>query len=186
MLESVCGLLKNTIETGGNVHTVSVNQSRLLLHSPDYVDNVAAIIKEYDIPPELIELEITETVFENGREDMIRIVRELKKLGVRVSMDDFGSGYSSLNVLKDVPFDVIKIDREFFAGTAENEEAGVILRNIIDMVNDLGKQVVCEGVEYEEQVELLRGMGCHCVQGYFYSRPLPAPDFIERYFKNHD
>lgn len=183
MLESVCALLKDTIEEGGSVHPVSVNQSRLLLHSPDYVENVASIINEYKIPPELIELEITETVFENGREDMIRIVGELKELGVRVSMDDFGSGYSSLNVLKDVPFDVIKIDREFFADTAENEEAGVILRKIVDMVNELGKQVVCEGVESAEQVELLKGMGCMCVQGYFYSKPIPAPEFIERYFR---
>ncbi len=183
MLESVCSLLKDTMEKGGKVHAVSVNQSRLLLHSPDYVENVTSIIKEYEIPPELIELEITETVFENGREDMIRIVGELKQLGVRVAMDDFGSGYSSLNVLKDVPFDVIKIDREFFAGAADNEEAGVILRKIVDMVNELGKQVVCEGVEYAEQVELLRNMGCSCVQGYFYSKPIPAPEFIERYYK---
>ncbi len=183
MLESVCAMLRNTIDEDGSVYPVSVNQSRLLLHSPDYVDNVAAIIKEYNIPYGLIELEITETVFENGRDDMIRIVGELKELGIRVSMDDFGSGYSSLNVLKDVPFDVIKIDREFFADTAENEEAGVILRKIVDMVNELGKQVVCEGVEYEEQVALLREMGCSCVQGYFYSKPVPAPEFIERYFR---
>ncbi|MCR4586008.1 MAG: GGDEF domain-containing phosphodiesterase [Lachnospiraceae bacterium] len=184
MLESVCSILKDTIAKGGSVHPVSVNQSRLLLHSPDYVDNVANIIKEYDISPELIELEITETVFENGREDMIRIVKELKKLGVRVSMDDFGSGYSSLNMLKDVPFDVIKIDREFFAGAADNAEAGVILRKIVDMVNELGRQVVCEGVENAGQVELLKNMGCSCVQGYFYSKPIPAPEFIERYFRS--
>ncbi len=184
MLESVCSMIKECLEAGDKVWPVSVNQSRLLLHSPDYVDNVAGIIRRYRIPPELIQLEITESVFEDGRDEMIRIVKELKKLGVGVAMDDFGSGYSSLNVLKDVPFDVIKIDREFFADTSGSDDARVILVKIIDMVKELGKDVICEGVEDAAQVEFLRSIGCGSVQGYYYSRPVPALEFIRKYFKD--
>lgn len=181
MLEKVCFEMKNQIEAGIPVYPVSVNQSRMLLHNSDYVKNVEKIIKSNNIPAGFIELEITETVFETERENMIKTMNELKKIGVRLSMDDFGSGYSSLNMLKDVPFDILKIDREFFSESVTSEASLLILQKIVEMAHGLGLQVVCEGVETGEQVVLLQTIGVSYVQGYFYSKPLPS----DVYYKNY-
>lgn len=181
MLETVCAQMRELLDNGKTVYPVSVNQSRLLLHSPDYVDNVEKIIKKYNIPEHAIELEITETVFQDEREEMIDTMERLKKCGVRLSMDDFGSGYSSLNMLKDAPFDIIKIDREFFSESVTSEISMWILQKIVEMVNGLGMELICEGVENGEQSALLRSIGCRMVQGYFYSKPIPAEEYIDRY-----
>ncbi len=182
-LESVCMRMREMLDEGIEVVPVSVNQSRLLLHSPDYVENVEKLLQQYQIPEGAIELEITESVFDNEREDMISIVRRLKLLGVRLSMDDFGTGYSSLNMLTEVPFDVIKIDGAYFARSAANERERMVLGKIVDIINDLGMEVVCEGVENEAQVEYLKTTGCHTVQGYYFSIPVPEPEFITGYLK---
>ena len=96
-------------------------------------------------------------------------------------MDDFGSGYSSLNMLKDAPFDIVKIDREFFSESVTSEVSMWILQKIIEMVNGLGMEIICEGVETGEQSALLRSIGCRLVQGYFYSKPIPAEEYFNRY-----
>lgn len=181
MLEKVCQEMKERFEAGKPVYPVSVNQSRLLLHSSDYVKNVEKIIKQNNIPDGFIELEITETVFENERDAMISTMKELKKLGVKLSMDDFGSGYSSLNMLKDAPFDILKIDREFFSESVTSEASLCILQKIVEMADGLGMKVICEGVETGEQVVLLQSIGCRYVQGYYYSKPIPAEDFYQTY-----
>jgi EAL domain-containing protein (putative c-di-GMP-specific phosphodiesterase class I) len=98
-------------------------------------------------------------------------------------MDDFGSGYSSLNMLKDFPFDVLKIDREFFSESIASESSTWILRKIIEMAKGLGIRVICEGVETKDQVEMLQKIGCRYVQGYYYSKPIPAEKFVETYCK---
>ena len=185
-LESVCMRMREMMDEGIEVVPVSVNQSRLLLHSPDYVENVEKVLKQYNIPAGAIELEITESVFDNEKEDMIAIIRRLKLLGVRLSMDDFGTGYSSLNMLTEVPFDVIKIDGAYFARSAESEPERMVLGKIVDIIKDLGMEVVCEGVENEAQVEYLKTTGCRKVQGYYFSIPVPEPEFITRYLKKND
>jgi len=101
-------------------------------------------------------------------------------------MDDFGSGYSSLNILKDVPFDVLKIDREFFSETNTSLTSVLILEKIIEMARAMGISVVCEGVETAEQVDILRDIGCDFVQGYFYGRPMPIEEFYEKYLRNEE
>lgn len=181
MLESVCQMLRALIDAGRRVYPVSVNQSRMLLHSADYTENVARIIEKYKLPPNILELEITETVFMDERDNMVKVINELKKCGVRLAMDDFGSGYSSLNMLKDVYFDTIKIDREFFVSSTGNERNQWILLKIIELSNGVGMEVVCEGVETAEQVQLLGNLGCRLVQGYFYSKPISAEDFVEKF-----
>ena len=108
----------------------------------------------------------------------------LKQQDVQLSMDDFGSGYSSLNMLKDVPFDVIKIDREFFSESITSNSSILILRKIIEMAEGLGIRVLCEGVETKEQVELLKQLGCCYVQGYYYAKPMPMEEFITTYCKS--
>lgn len=181
MLEMVCQGVHQMMEEGRTIYPISINQSRLLLHSPDYVTNVEKIIRTYQIPENVIELEITESVFQNDRNLMLYTMSKLKECGVRVAMDDFGSGYSSLNMLKDVPFDIIKIDREFFGESIASEKTRWILKKMIEMANGLGIEVICEGVETQEQVDFLREIGCRSVQGYFYERPIPEKQFEEKY-----
>ena len=184
MLEEVCKRLRVLIDSGFSIFPISVNQSRLLLHNPNYVDQIKKILKRYRIPNGYIELEITETVFQDERETMITTMNLLKQQDVQLSMDDFGSGYSSLNMLKDVPFDVIKIDREFFSESITSNSSILILRKIIEMAEGLGIRVLCEGVETKEQVELLKQLGCCYVQGYYYAKPMPMEEFITTYCKS--
>lgn len=181
MLEQVCKYQRRLIDAGKEIYPISVNQSRLLMHNPDYLPQVERLIKKYRIPNGYVELEITETVFQDERSLMIHTTNELKKMEIQLAMDDFGSGYSSLNMLKDVPFDVIKIDREFFSESITSKASVWILRKIIEMAEGLGIKTLCEGVENEEQVRLLRDLDCYYVQGYFYSKPMPFEEYIELY-----
>ncbi|MCR5654192.1 MAG: GGDEF domain-containing phosphodiesterase [Lachnospiraceae bacterium] len=181
MLESVCRLLKGLKDQGKKLYPISVNQSRVLLHNPNYIEKVSELLQKYEIPHGMIELEVTETVFFLEKDKMGEILSSLKAHDVELSMDDFGSGYSSLNMLKDFPFDVLKIDKEFFSESTTSESSIVILTKIIEMARGLNIRVICEGVETEEQIELLRRIGCHYVQGYFYSKPIPNEEFVERY-----
>lgn len=181
MLEKVCEYLRKMIDEGKTIYPVSVNQSRVLFHSQDYVANVDKILKKYDIPKGYVELEVTETVFENERELMVNTMSQLKASGVRFAMDDFGSGYSSLNMLKDIPFDIIKLDREFFSESVTSQKSLWILQKIIEMINLLGLELVCEGVENEQQRDLLKQIGCRIVQGYLYSKPIELEEFVSKY-----
>lgn len=184
MLESVCKKMSDLKKKNIPIFPISVNQSRLLLHNPEYIKNITKILKKYDIPREYVELELTETVFFDDREKMIEIMKELKGLHIKLSMDDFGSGYSSLNMLKDIPFDILKIDREFFGESITSESSTWILQKVIEMAYGLGIDVICEGVETQDQVNILKQIGCYLVQGYFYSRPIPMEEFIEKYCGN--
>ncbi len=181
MLEQVCAKMRELIDAGREIFPVSVNQSRILLHNPEYITQVSKILRRYRVPSKYIELEVTETVFLDERNHMIQTMNKLKEMDVQISMDDFGSGYSSLNMLKDIPFDVIKIDREFFSESTTSDSSILILRKIIEMAEGLGIRVLCEGVENQEQVDLLKSLGCQFVQGYFFSKPISAEDFVEKY-----
>lgn len=181
MLEEVCKYIRRMIDEGREVYKVSVNQSRYLLNDPEYVSKVKAILLKYQIPVGLIELELTETVFFHEKERMIQMMNDLKNMNVDLSIDDFGSGYSSFNILKDVPFDVLKIDREFLTDSVHTEKGRIILQKIVDMAHGLGMSVICEGVENPEQIELLTSINCHYAQGFYYARPIPMEEFIEKY-----
>lgn len=181
MFEQICKRMSQLQRDGGTLYPISVNQSKMLLHNPDYVNNVVEVYERYQMPKEFVELELTETTFIDDREEMIRVMKELKENDVRLDMDDFGSGYSSLNTLKDMPFDVIKIDREFFSESIASSGSTFILQKIIEMADGLGMEVICEGVENEEQVQILRGIGCRRVQGYYYGKPMPMEEFIKKY-----
>lgn len=185
MLTSVCRMLHNLQKAGMPIFPVSVNQSRRLWDNPEYVKHVEEVLKRYEVPSNMIELEVTETVFFGEQEKMISIIQQLKQKEVMLSMDDFGSGYSSLNLLKDVPFDVLKIDREFFSESVTSETSTWILQKIIEMAEGLNIRVLCEGVETKEQIELLKKLGCKYVQGYYYSKPLSMGEFLEKYFGDH-
>ena len=184
MLEMLCKRIRELEDEGTyKIVPISVNQSRILINNPDYVKNVEKVISRYDINAEHLEIEITETVFFDEKNKMIEVVKELKKLGLNLAMDDFGSGYSSLNILRDIPFDILKIDRGFVSESVASKSAVVIMQKIIEMAHGLNIKVICEGVETKEQVDILRELGCTRVQGYFYDKPIPMDEFLEKYCK---
>ena len=182
MLEKLCEKLREYKQSGlYNIVPISINQSRILLSNPEYLKNVERIMNRYDTSIEDIQIEITESVFFNDREKMISVIDQLKEMGLTLCMDDFGSGYSSLNLLKDIPFDILKIDKDFFSEAETSRDTVIIMKHVVEMAHELGIKVVCEGVETEKQVNMLKGIGCKMVQGYFYGKPIPFDEFMERF-----
>lgn len=182
MLEKLCKEISNLEEN--KIYQpvpISVNQSRILINNPDYVKNVEKVISRYDINKEFLEIEITETVFFDEKNKMIDVVNQLKELGLSLAMDDFGSGYSSLNILRDIPFDILKIDREFVSESVASKSSIIIMQKIIEMAQGMNLRVICEGVETKEQVDTLRELGCTVVQGYYYDKPIPLQEFLDKY-----
>lgn len=151
---------------------LSLNISAIQYRSDTFVDDVLSIIKKYDILPENIELEITESVFIDDFNDVVEKLHLLREFGIMISLDDFGTGYSSLSYLKGLPIDTIKIDKSFVDTVTTDENARVILDTIIYMSKKLGYEIIAEGVEMQSQFDYLLGTGCDCIQGYFFSKPL--------------
>ena len=153
---------------------ISVNVSRIFLSMNSFIDDIISLVKKYDVPSCLLELEITETIFSNV--SLIKdTVQKLRDAGFKVLMDDFGSGYSGLNVLKDVDFDAIKIDLKFFS--RNDKKSQDIIKSVLDIAHAIDIPAIAEGVESLEYIELLKKYGCNWAQGYFYSKPLPIEEF---------
>lgn len=184
VLEQICKNISERLSENKPVVTISVNQSRLHLNNKYYVNNIEEIINKYNIPAQYIELELTENSFLDITYEIIGIINRLRRQGFSVSIDDFGSGYSSLNILKDISFDVLKIDQIFLNATDNNDRSASIIKSVIDMAHEIDEKVVCEGVETKEQVELLRKLGCDIVQGYYYAKPMPLEEF-NAYLDSH-
>lgn len=182
MLRKVCGVLCNWRDKGYSNLPISVNISRIHFANPLLADIIKDIVDEYDIPHELIELELTETAFLQNKQTLIKTVVMLKQYGFSVSMDDFGAGYSSLNSLKDLPLDTVKLDGELFRIAEEAERGYTVIRNTISMAKDLHMKVVAECIETKEQVEFLCLMGCDIIQGYYFAKPMPVEQFENRYY----
>lgn len=160
---------------------ISVNVSRYFLTDENFIDDIINITKKYDISPSLLELELTESLFSNVQ--LIKAVTtKLRNYGFKILMDDFGSGYSSLNILKDVDFDVLKIDLKFFQ--AEDKKSQNIIKSVLDIAHSMDIPAIAEGVETRHYIELLRSYGCNYVQGYYYSKPLPLKEFNKFAKKN--
>lgn len=177
ILRQVCRQLRSWIDAGIKPFPVSVNQSRLHLFLPDYIDRITATLNEFNVPRELIELEITESVAIENLEMAGEIVSKLHGIGITVSLDDFGSGYSSLNLLKDINVDVLKLDREFFMQAADNSRGCGIIESIMAMTKKLGICNVSEGIETREQFNYLKSIKGDIAQGYFFSRPVPLVQY---------
>ena len=135
------------------------------------------LVKEYGIEPSRLRIEITETVMMNDVDERMKILSNFREAGFIVEMDDFGSGYSSLNLLKDMPVDVLKIDMKFLSKANDDSKAQTIVQNIIHLSDDLGISSLTEGVETELQYQLLSRMGCKLFQGYYFAKPLPVEEF---------
>lgn len=180
VLETVCERIRRLREKKVPVFPISVNQSRVTILRPDYLPRLSEVLERYQLSNRYIELEVTESIFIGDYRHLLTVIRKVKELGFAVSMDDFGSGYSSLNLLRQLPIDVLKIDRVFLDESAVSPRSRTIIWHIIQMAKELGVQVVCEGVENERQEKLLKELGCEVGQGYYFSKPLPMDEFDRR------
>ncbi len=177
VFEKICIWMRERLERGLKILPISVNVSRIQFYDPDFVRIYANIKKRYGIPDKLVEIEFTESVAFENQDYMIQTVKDLRAQGFLCSLDDFGKGYSSLGMLKDLPIDALKLDAAFFAEDPEIEKDYTVLRGVISIARELHIQTVAEGVEYEEQVAFLKTEGCDFVQGYYYYKPMPIADF---------
>lgn len=184
MLEKICQLQRQRLNDGQKIVPISVNQSRLHIKEENYLDKMQRIADRYKLPAGCVELELTETAFgdfeqSEQRGHAVHVIKELKKMGYSISMDDFGSGYSSLALLQTLPMDIMKIDRSMLVSAEESPRAKSILRNIVDLGQRLGMEVICEGIETPEQEKFLLELGCRYGQGYLYARPMPMQNFAD-------
>lgn len=182
--EEACKVIRYWLDNGIQPVPISVNMSRANMKSDEYLKRLETLVYGYDIPKELLEIEITETV---EGEDVEEAIIGLKKHGYKLLMDDFGSGYSSLNTLKDTQFDIIKIDREFLQDFVGSDRGKVIVEHTIQMTKSIGLDIVAEGVENLEQARFLVESGCRVAQGFYYAKPMPVEEFDRLYEeKNKD
>lgn len=178
ILKTACQQAKTMYKALRHEVVISVNVSARQLINPNFVSYVSQAIHEVGLKPSLLELEITESLFMSNLEQNIQQLNDLRDLGVRVSIDDFGTGYSSLSYLKRLPIDQLKVDRSFIMDLPDDEDDRVITELIISMAQRLSLEVVAEGVETQEQYKYLASLGCEYIQGYYFSRPLPADEFM--------
>ncbi|MGE5676803.1 MAG: EAL domain-containing protein [Pseudomonadota bacterium] len=177
VLYTACMQNKLWQESGYRQICVSVNLSAVQLIQEDFIDMVAGILKETGLSPEFLELEITESVAVKNPEHITSIIEKLKNMGIRIALDDFGTGYSSLNYLKNFAINTLKIDKSFICDMNENPKNAAIVSTILAMGHNLVLNVTAEGVETEDQYELLKEKGCNIIQGYYFGKPIPFHEF---------
>jgi EAL domain-containing protein (putative c-di-GMP-specific phosphodiesterase class I) len=177
VLETACKQTKEWERTGYPPIIVCVNISSRQFLQDDFVKMVEQVLKETELSPEHLNLEITESIALYNIDDAIEKLLQIKQLGVSISLDDFGTGYSSMSYLKLLPIDYLKIDRAFTSGIFKDQSDFAIIDSIISMSHSLGMRVVAEGVEDEDQLKALSNLSCDEIQGYYYARPMPGPQF---------
>ena len=183
VFEQVCALLASWIEQGRQPVPISVNMSRAHLREQDFLTPYEKIRARYGVPASLIEFELTETLVFGDPETFKGVIDLLHARGYRCSLDDFGSGYSSLNVLKDVDIDTMKLDRAFFsAGDDAGQREWDVVESVVDLAKKLDLGTVAEGVEEPGQAARLRAIDCDMLQGYVFSRPVPVAEFEQMLF----
>lgn len=183
MWELACRQLREWKDKGREGLHISVNISPKDFYFLDVYDTLTALVKRYEIQPRYLKLEITETALMEDISKQADLLERLRDFGFQVEIDDFGSGYSSLNTLQDIEVDVLKLDRGFLQKTDHEERSRTIMNSVIDMSKCLGLTVVTEGVETIEQVEYLTKAGCDIFQGYYFAKPMSVGDFEEKYFQ---
>lgn len=177
MWRHVCKLLRKWIDEGKNPNPISVNVSRVNIYNPQLVKIFKKLITEYQIPAELLNLELTESAFMEDQDLIMETMSSLHKLGFKIMMDDFGSGYSSLNVLKDMEVDYLKVDMKFLQNKEFNGKGEKVLTSVIRMAKWLHLPSIVEGVETVEQVDFLKCIGCEYAQGYYYAKPMRIEEY---------
>lgn len=181
MISRVAKLQAEWMIQGKKMTPISVNISRAHFAQEGLAEHICQLVDAYGPSHDLIELEVTESAFFDDKDILIETVKQLKAYGFRVSMDDFGAGYSSLNSLKDIPLDVLKLDGEFFRGNDDDNRRGeIVVKEAIQLAKSLDMHVVAEGIEKKEQVDFLARQGCDMIQGFYYAKPMPIEEFEQK------
>ena len=165
---------------------ISVNISRVSLADDEIINKIKSLQEKYKIDPSLMHFEITESAYMENQDELIQRVGKIREMGFLIAMDDFGSGYSSLNTLKDVPLDILKLDMGFLRGNDSAGKGHSIIEHIINMAHDLDLTTIAEGVETIEQANFLNSLGCDVIQGYLYAKPMPISNYEELLQKSLD
>ena len=179
VFRKVCVFIKARLDAHKVIVPISVNMSRYDIYNNDYVEAIEAIRKEFDVPVKYLRVEVTESSAIGGLELIQRVVNKLHEYGYLVEMDDFGSGYSSLNILKDLEVDIIKLDMRFLVGEIGGR-GGIIISSVVQMAKWLKTAIIAEGVEEMEQADYMKSIGCNYIQGYLYSKPVPVAEFEKK------
>lgn len=186
VFEHVCIHIRKMMDLGKTIYPVSINFSRLHLCSNDMLDKLQSLITKYQVPPSYLEIELTESALQMDDNTMLTLLIKLHKMGFKISMDDFGSGLSSLNLLRTLPCDILKLDKEFFQQGSSTKRERIVITMIVKMARELHMTIVSEGVETEEQAEFLRSIHCDLAQGYLFSKPIPADEYEELYYNIYE
>ncbi|MDO5562401.1 MAG: EAL domain-containing protein [Synergistaceae bacterium] len=173
----VCINLRRWLDNGRTPLPISVNISRYDLFQEDFLDVIFGLVQEYRLSTDMLRLEVTESAFAESTNTIINVVNKLIKHGFTVEIDDFGSGYSSLNTLKDVPASILKLDMGFIEDSSDSNRGGNILESVVRMAKWLGMSVIAEGVETKEQADYLKSIGCGYIQGYLYAKPMLLDEY---------
>ncbi|MGL4982322.1 MAG: EAL domain-containing protein [Treponemataceae bacterium] len=184
MLEEVCILIRSWIDASIMPVPVSVNQSKEVLMSEGYFENICQIIEKYNIPHELIDIEVTETFIYENSTIFTELIKKMRYYGFTISIGDFGSAYSSLCLVKDIPADIIKVARDFLYSAEKDSRSQVILEAIISMAKNLNMKVICEGIETQSQADILKTIHCYGGQGMKYGKPVSTTEFVPSYLEN--
>lgn len=186
VLETVCMDIRKWLSMGIEPVRVSVNFSKVHLHNENLAEDIITVLRKYEVDAKYIEVELTEMSGYENYETLFAFVQNMKENGVSTSIDDFGTGYSSLNLLKDLNVDIIKLDKSFL-NNMENRRGNdiIVIKNIVNMVNELHMDVIAEGVETTKQADFLRNINCRMAQGFLFDRPLPHDDFQKRLQDQH-
>ena len=180
ILRLVCQDIRYNLDNGLPVLPVSINFSRADFGLIDIVEVVTKTVEEYDIPHELLHIEITESALTDEEDALKLTINRLHENGFATWLDDFGSGYSSINVLKDFEFDVLKLDMKFLTGFSDNKKSRALIKSVINMAEQIGMKTLCEGVETMEQAEFLEDASCGRLQGYLYGKPLSYQEIMNK------
>lgn len=177
--EQACAFLRNIIDDGITPVPISVNVSRIDIYNPKLCEVIIGLVEKYGLERSMLRLEITESAYMDDPEQLVSVVNKLREAGFEVEMDDFGSGYSSLNTLKDVPVDILKLDMKFLQIGGDENRSGSILSSVIRMVHWIKLPVIAEGVEDKAQADYLKSIGCIFMQGYYFAKPMKPENFRE-------
>jgi diguanylate cyclase (GGDEF)-like protein/PAS domain S-box-containing protein len=179
-------LQNNAWKNKGYIYdTIAINLSSIQLENDKFEETLKKLITETNVNPRFVELEITESILVKDFEKSVKLLTVIRDLGINIALDDFGTGYSSLSYLKELPINTLKIDKSFIDNIVTNERDKAIVDGIIQLAQKIGLDVIAEGVESSEQIDLLQSMGCNQIQGYYYSKPLPNSEIEEKFLKNN-
>jgi EAL domain-containing protein (putative c-di-GMP-specific phosphodiesterase class I) len=184
VFEHVCRRIAEWKKQGNPLLYISVNLSRKTVYNPGLLDYFRSMIERYQVDPRMIEIELTESIAAKDSIYIADMIKKLREIGFRTSIDDFGVGYSSFSSLKRIPFNTLKIDKTFIDDIEVNERSRAMVKMVIDLGHSLEMEVVAEGVESEKQVRLLQAMKLDNIQGYFYARALSGFDYL-RFLEKH-